>query len=153
MKHLYTIFVVLALSGCVTGSYQPFSSGYGYQSEPKGENTYYVTYTGSGNTGIEKINDFALLRSAELTLEKGFKYFVITEAKNNKEELQIIQPSLSSFNDMGGGGGVSPGTLSGPKAKSELTILLFNEKPDDIHYEAERIVQAMRDEYQIGGQT
>ncbi|MBL4602371.1 MAG: hypothetical protein JKY84_06490 [Emcibacteraceae bacterium] len=156
MKQKCLILMALLLSGCITGNYQSFSSGVGYKSEQQGDNIYYVTYTGSSNTDIKKANDFALLRSAELTLEKGFNYFVITEARNNKFELGKARKSLAVLSDNGRVGGntavASRGTISGPKAKSELTISLFQDEPDSISYDARVIEKALKEEYEISEQ-
>lgn len=144
-KAAFLTLFILALSGCNTGQYQSFQSGIGYISEQTEDEVYYVTYTGTRTTKMEKVNDFALLRSAELTLEKGFDYFIITEAINNKKErdqagaIVIDAPAAlrnSSANDR-------------PQAKSELTIVLYKEKPKEISYEARTIAKALKDEYEI----
>lgn len=155
MKHTYLILITFLLSGCVTGNYQSFSSGVGYQVEQQSDSEYYVTYTGTPKTKIEKVNDFALLRSAELTLEKGFNYFVITEAINNKTALTSVQQSLVSYRDFGMGDNspvASSGALSGPSAKSELTISLYKDKPNGIAYDAQIIEKAIKEEYKVSDQ-
>lgn len=152
MKQFILSVLVLILAGCTTGQYQPFRSGVGHKAEQMNENTYYVTYTGSQKSEIEKVNDFALLRSAELTLEKGFDYFVITEAMNNKVALMGEQQSLASYRDWGPGDNgpvAGRGTLTGPRAKSEMTIVLFHDKPDGITYDAKQVELALKNEYQI----
>lgn len=160
MKQKYLILIVFVLSGCNTGQYQSFQSGVGYQSEQTEDNSYYVTYTGTRTTKTEKVNDFALLRSAELTLEKGYVYFVIIKAENNKDAGNNLS-NMSARALTGGsqarvptaGTGVSAGTPSvamgptGPKVKSELTIAMFKEKPRGVSYKADRIVQAIKEEY------
>ena len=145
MKHIYLIVITFLISGCVTGNYQSYSSGVGYQSEQQDGDAYHVTYTGSEKSKIEKVNDFALLRSAELTLEKGFNYFVITEATNNKNMLANL-----AYAEIPGNGlrlTQAGRRLSGPKPKSELTILLFHDKPEGITYDARVIEKALKEEY------
>ena len=152
MKSFILSILILALAGCNTGQYQPFRSGVGHKAEQMNENTYYVTYTGSQKSEIKKVNDFALLRSAELTLEKGIDYFVITEAMNNKVALMGEQQSLASYKDYGPGSGgavAASGTLTGPRARSELTIVLFNDKPDGISYDARQVELALKNEHKI----
>tara|TARA_R110002096_G_scaffold309403_4_gene504060 strand:- start:91355 stop:91801 length:447 start_codon:yes stop_codon:yes gene_type:complete len=143
MKYTYLVLLAFLLSGCVTGNYQSYSSGVGYQFEQQDGDSYYVAYTGSVRSEIEKINDFALLRSAELTLEKGFNYFVINEAKNNKAELEKPLPSEVLIDNS------LRGSISEPRPKSELAIVLFHDKPDGIFYDARVVEKALKEEYEI----
>jgi|TARA_R110002096_G_scaffold432240_1_gene648723 hypothetical protein len=162
MRKIIKSVFILALFGCNTGQYQSYQSGYGYQSEQRNDNVYHVTYTAGRSTNIEKVNDFALLRSAELTLEKGFKYFVITRAQNNKDAgKNKYNMSARALTGTGresmpaGGVGASAamptaGTEStGPKVKSEMTIVMYKEEPIGIVYNASQIVLSLKDEYQI----
>lgn len=144
MKKVMLSLFILAIAGCNTGQYQSFNRGIGYLSEPAEDNSYYVTYTGSAKSKIEKINDFALLRCAELTIEKGYDYFVIIKAENNKTELRRIGSSNIGLNSLDL---VVSGSTESPNAKSELTILLFNEKPEGIVYDANTIALAIKSEY------
>ena len=147
MKYTYLIVVAFLLSGCVTGNYQSYSCGVGYQSEQQDKNEYYVAYTGSSGTKIEKVDDFALLRSAELALEKGYRYFVVTESMNNKGELAApVKQSYLGNLDSSSMSRMVTG-LSGPKPKSELTIKLFHNKPDDVSYNARKVEEEIIDEY------
>lgn len=69
---------MFALNGCVT-RYQPMGTnrmyGYSERALPTGE--YVVSFLGNGFTPTETIVDYALLRSAELTLAKSKKYFAV----------------------------------------------------------------------------
>jgi hypothetical protein len=57
----------------------------GYTDEKLAANRYRVTYSGSASTRRETVEDFLLLRAAQVTLESGFTFFVFdtrdTEAK------------------------------------------------------------------------
>lgn len=79
---------VLALSGCASGpAYHPATSphGIGYSDEKLAENRYRVTFTGSSRTRREEVENFLMLRSAEVTRQAGYQWFVFdqrdTEAK------------------------------------------------------------------------
>jgi hypothetical protein len=79
-KSIYALILValFALNGCAT-PYQPTGSkrmgGYSERTLPTGE--YVVSFLGNGFTPTETIVDYALLRSAELTLAKSKKYFAV----------------------------------------------------------------------------
>lgn len=71
--------VALLLTGCATAPvYQPREPGgrIGYTDEKLATNRYRVTYTGSSTTRRETVEDFLLLRAAQVTLDSGFPYFV-----------------------------------------------------------------------------
>lgn len=81
------IFALLGiLSGCQT-SYQPAinpASGKptatgGYLDRELNEGIFEIEFIPNGHTDKERSEDFTLLRAAELTIEKGYKYFEILE--------------------------------------------------------------------------
>ncbi|MBI3676882.1 MAG: hypothetical protein HY243_09745 [Proteobacteria bacterium] len=78
----------LVLSACAGPAvYQAKEPGgrIGYTDERLAPNRYRVTYSGSSSTRRETVEDFLLLRAAQVTLDSGFSYFVFdtrdTEAK------------------------------------------------------------------------
>lgn len=162
MKNIILTVFIVALAGCNTSQYQSYQSGIGYQSESRTENIYRVSYTGTRTTKIDKVNDFAMLRSAELTLEKGYSHFAIISAENNENAAQN-KTDMSARTLTGVSGGSSPtggvgasassldmgAEIAGPKAKSELTIVMYNEKPLGISYDASEINRALKQEYEI----
>lgn len=80
--HIGLIFgpLLLALSACATVTpYQAERSGYGY-SEPIVEgDSYKVSFRGNANTSRDVVEDYLLLRMAELTLESGQTHFTVHE--------------------------------------------------------------------------
>ncbi len=80
----------LALTACTAPTpYAPREPGEytGYTDQRLDQNRYRVTFTGNSVTRRETVEDYLLLRSAEVTLQSGFRYFVFdtrdTEAKTN----------------------------------------------------------------------
>ncbi len=62
--------------GCAELQYQPKLAGQGgYSHSQLATNVFDVHYNGSGRFDPERIQDFLLLRSAELCLDAGFAYF------------------------------------------------------------------------------
>jgi hypothetical protein len=70
---------LVALSGCATVYQQegPFTNG--YSDFRSSEDTFVVTFRASEHTPEEKVLQYALERSAELTLQHGFRYFSLLE--------------------------------------------------------------------------
>ncbi len=56
-------------------SYGPKGFMGGYSETQMGNDMYAVKFQGNGNTRPDKSVDFCMLRSADLTLEKGYKFF------------------------------------------------------------------------------
>ncbi len=80
--------MVLALAGCASGPpYQPAERprGSGYSDQRLADNRFRVTFTGNSVTRRQTVENFLLLRSAEVTRDAGFAWFVFddrdTEAK------------------------------------------------------------------------
>lgn len=80
----------LALTACTAPTpYAPKQPGSytGYTDQKLDETRYRVTFTGNSVTPRETVEDYLLLRSAEVTLQSGYRYFVFdtrdTEAKTS----------------------------------------------------------------------
>jgi hypothetical protein len=74
------IFVVAALSGCMTPvvyhAYDDITNS-GYTDEKDSEAKYVISYVGGNISYRDRINDFGLLRAAEVTLNNRFAYFQV----------------------------------------------------------------------------
>ena len=107
----------------------------GYSEEQLGADMYKVRFQGNGNTRTDRSIDLCLLRSAELTQEKGYKYFFIIENRTGNQ-------------------GYIPSGKYGPISShpsSNNTIKMLNEKSEnDIAlYDAAFIVQSYKKKYNI----
>ncbi len=69
--------VAMALGACATKPpyYGPKTGSTGYTDERLGENRYRITYSGGFTANRQKVEDYLLLRSAEVTLKAGFSHF------------------------------------------------------------------------------
>lgn len=83
VKHMVCAVIALGLlAGCAApNAYRPMSEGqsYGYREEQISGNRYRVTFKGNSATKTETVKDFALLRAAEITLEKGYRFFNVVD--------------------------------------------------------------------------
>jgi hypothetical protein len=69
---------LLVLAGCETGPayHQREAVGSsGYSDEQLATNRYRVTFTGTSSTRRETVENYLLLRSAEVTIKAGYRYF------------------------------------------------------------------------------
>lgn len=95
---------LVGLAGCATGPapYAPKTgdSDTGYTDQKLTENRYRVTFTGNSQTDRETVENYLLLRSAEVTLGAGFDYFLF-DTRSTKSKTTY----LSSFSGWPGWGG------------------------------------------------
>ena len=131
--------ILLALAfvtGCVATGYQPQGFRGGYSETQLGENVFRVDFAGNGFTSPARAADFALLRSAEVALEHGFRFFVVA----GQTEAATVS----------GGGGNYGATVTAPSSLN--TIVCYKEKPADagpLVYDAEIIRKTMRAKYDL----
>ena len=86
-KTLAVLAAALALASCAT-AYQPRSMTGGYQERQLSEARWYVEFFGNGNTKRDTVFGFWLNRCAELTIEKGFDYFVFISKEPRTAEAE-----------------------------------------------------------------
>ena len=102
----FNTIVVLCLSvllvSCSTG-YRPLNDSGGYWDEKieSTSNKFKIGYDGNKwhsdpVNRKERVIDLALLRSAEVALENGFKYFVISDSAAYTEKTDLLQGSIPS---------------------------------------------------------
>lgn len=80
MRSIQIVAILLAalLTACATQTkYMPAEKrgAYGYTDTQLTENRYRITFTGNSLTPKETVQDFMLLRAAEVTLENGYDWF------------------------------------------------------------------------------
>lgn len=88
------VFVVLAaglLAACATPTpYQPVSRATdgprGFAEAKIEADRYRVSFSGNSRTKRETVETYLLYRAAELTLERGFDYFITTERATEVED-------------------------------------------------------------------
>jgi len=161
MKHLSLIILVVAfLQGCAT-AYQSSGMSGGYSETQLDVNVFKVAFRGNGFTGKERVADFTLLRSAQLALQNGYKYFVIINANSYTSNSTFTSPTTSNTTaSVYGTGNYAYGnattttyggqTYNVSKPSSTNTIACFKEKPQyGFSYNAEFIYKNITQKYGI----
>ena len=138
MKKLLLLVLIVSISGCAT-PYQ--SSGFrgGFKDTRLDDNSFMIDFKGNGFTSKERAYDFSLLRSAEITLENGYKYFIVMSENEYSSEYKT--QSYSSTD--------TKVSVSKPSAKK--IIVCFKEKPKEypLVYNAKYIMEDICEEYGI----
>lgn len=166
MKHSWLFLVALILAGCrtpymaydcePTGEPWPFPGWNckgGYSELELGSETYQVSFSGR-NISTAKSQDYALLRAAELTLEKGHRYFLVLGTRSQTDVQLHSSPGASQTTlvddgfafTTGYGGGTSSTRL--PQASYVIRVLDDSgEHPNA--YDALMIQRSVRQKYQL----
>ncbi len=161
MKKLFiTLVISIFMQGCAT-TYQ--SNGYtgGYSETQLDENVFKVSFRGNGFTNSERTEDFTLLRSAELAIANGYKYFVIVNGGTSISKSTHITPTTyNTTASVYGTGNYAYGTATTTqyggqsynvsKPSTSNTIICFKDKPKDaMSYNANFIYKNIRKKYDI----
>ncbi len=75
---LFSILFLFSLSGCTP--YKKIGLMGGYSETRLRPDMLTVSFRGNAYTSKEKVDDFDLLRCAEVTIECGFRYFAVMRA-------------------------------------------------------------------------
>lgn len=160
MKYLVVVFSALLLSACAT-TYQSQGFTGGYTETQLDVNVFRVSFNGNAYTSRDRVADFTLLRSAELTLENGYKYFVVVDATNYSKQGLVNTPQTTTTNaNVNVYGNTAYGTATSTttggnsyvisKPGASNTIVMLEEKPTGTYaYNAEFLAKSLKEKYDI----
>ena len=160
IKLVAVLLTLISLTGCAT-SYQGIAYTGGYSETRLAENVFRVSFKGNAYTSRERAADFALLRSAELTLENGYTHFVIIDAEDYSKVSTYTTPTTSNTTASAYGSGnyiygsATTTTTGGEthnisKPRRSNVIMLFKHKPQGtFSYNADFLKRELRKKYGI----
>jgi hypothetical protein len=135
-------FLFLVLAACST-TYQPTGFRGGFSEIPLSANAYRITAAGNAFTSAEKINQMALVRAAELTLQRGFYSFAVMDQQNWEKRGTIqtapgyynstTSATVTGFGNRAFGTAQTTGTYSGPeymdysKPNTAMVVVMFRQ--------------------------
>ncbi len=161
MKLIAALSFFVLIGGCAS-SYQAQSFSGGFSETQLDKNVFKVTFKGNGYTQSERAEDFALLRSAELTLKHGFSHFAIVDGRQSADYGVMTTPtqsyttgSVTAYGNTAYGSARTT-TTGGQsfiikKPSSTNTIVCFNGKPENgmFVYDAQFIYDSLSAKYGI----
>lgn len=132
--------LVLVLGACATATpYQPArDDGKGYTEQRIESNRYRIAFNGNSSTPRETVENYLLYRAAELTLNSGYDYFMLSG--NDTEARTRYSQSVSAFGSpfFGYGWGYRSGIGVGVSTSTPITdyqaqafVLMFKGKKPD----------------------
>ena len=148
------------LAACAsTPTYAPATSatGVGYSETQVENNRYFVTYRAGGAADAQLLQDYALLRAADLTLQNGREWFWVDRRSLDDQGAAYGGPSIGIGVGGGSWGGNSGGSVGvgmnfplgggGQRANSATLEIRMGEgaKPDDPNaYDARAVSENLR---------
>jgi hypothetical protein len=164
MKKLITPLLALsiALVGCAS-PYKKEGFGGGFDESRLAPNAWKVNFRGNGYTSKGRAEDYALLRSADLTLQSGYNYFVIVGASS---DINVVSGwttpsnSTTNFNANRTGNNISGtsnttnfggDTIYISKPSTSNTFVMFNAEPQGrgMVYDAKFLCTSLGTKYEI----
>ena len=153
------LLVAVISGGCATG-YQPTGFAGGFSETQLSENVYQVRFNGNGFTTSERASDFALLRSADVCLRDGYRYFIVADAESSEKIGTYTTPIQSTTQGLGTVIGTnvyssSTTTTTGgqtyviSKPGHSMLVAFYNTPPNDLGfvYDARFIDASVREKY------
>jgi hypothetical protein len=155
MKVIPLVLLLLFLNACAK-PLQPDNYAARISTEKLDQNNYIVSYRGSTLTDGDRAVDLTLLKSAEITLQNGFNYFVIVPTGESVKTAAYNSPENSNgqidnyLRDVGYEPTVvgantyyhaDPGAIN--------TIVCFKERPRGFAYAALFVKATLRHKYKL----
>lgn len=162
MRFLILAVAMAALSACATAvgtAYAPADKkGYGYAETRIEADRYRVSFAGDGATPVAVVEDYALLRAAELAVENGYDWFRVVGRALDEDE----KGGVGLGAGVGGGGrnvgvgvGGNLGTVGARKFYTAKLEVLFGKgaKPDETGeiYDARSVIETIRARLALAG--
>jgi hypothetical protein len=171
MKIATLLAITALLAACAT-PYQSQGMTGGYSETQLDINVFKVSFRGNGFTNSDRATDLTLMRSAEISLQRGFRYFVIVDSQQlqsisthttpNTFTTNINSTTIGNSNRVGNSinhtsntSGTATTTQSGgetyiiSKPRTANTIVCFEQKPEGFSYNAELVLSSLKQKYGI----
>ena len=133
---LAVALAALGICACAsTTPYQPLSRGEGYSEQKLEANRYRIAFAGNSSTPRRTIENYVLYRAAELTLDNGFDYFVLSGTTRDRARSGVGVGfggfSIGSSGGVGVGVGASSGSNGGSVDQAEVVMFRGAKPPDN----------------------
>jgi hypothetical protein len=113
MKRFF-LMLPLLLVGCAT-VYKPEGVTGGYRDAMTGPDTAIVSFSGNGYTSEDRVIAMLLVRCADITLQHGYRYFVVTGSQDMGHVSSFTVPGSATTNTYGSFSGTSYTTIDPPE--------------------------------------
>lgn len=147
LKIIVIFFAVQLLTSCSTG-YKEMGFGGGVTAEQVSSDTFRIKARGNGFTSKSKVEDFVMMKAAEITLQSGGTHFFLSNTRDASRNATIQSPTyVDTVRTRHGAHSVIKGgeitSIYNPGQDSFVKILLIKEGeviPSGV-YSAKEVVQ------------
>lgn len=121
--------VAVACAGCASGptSYRPAANGLGYSDTKLDEGIFRVVFSGNSLTSLETTADYVLVRSAEVALANGFRFFVVSN-ESSVSQAYGAEPVSSAPTSMATIACYRERPQAGPQVVFDAVVVRKNQK-------------------------
>ena len=162
VKIIVSVCAGVLLTGCASGYSASGWLSDGYDETQLGPDVYRVSFEGNSHTSMQRAADFALLRSAELTLDAGYSHFQVLDERQWIESESLRMPAQTTTTAAASGAGnvasaagtsvtIGGETLTSEEPRVAITIRLLNgdEAAKEPIYDASFLVGSLKEKYGI----
>ena len=161
ISNIVVVLCSAALVAACATSYQTASFTGGFKDTRLAPDVFRVSFSGNAFTSSDKVQDFALLRAAELTLANDFKYFAVMDSSDQSRTGTIVTPgsaqtsgTVSAYGNTANYSGTTtympPQVTTYYRPGVGLMVRAFPTKPEGIFaFDAVFIAQSIRSKYGI----
>lgn len=143
------VAALLLLAGACATEYQKSGATGGFKETQLAPDLFRVSFTGNAFTSTERVQDFALLRAAEITLEHHARYFAVVSQHDQTRRNTYVTPG--SYYTKG-----NKTTYTSPTVDTYyypgvgMMVRIFETKPKgNFVFDAEFLSNSIRTKYQI----
>ena len=148
MKKIMCMLALALLAACATDYKQARrENGNGYFDTKLQEGRYEVSFNGNEQTTIKKANDFALLRSAEVCLENGYKSFEVVKKLDDSDDAAAIVTSTALAAAVTVANALMPDNEI--ESHPKITLEIRCSKGEELSYRAAEIKTNLRAKYKL----
>jgi hypothetical protein len=127
-RNLIFVAVAILFSGCIGSDYTSADNPWklGYSEVQLNQRVFRVSYAGYG-IPQSACDEFALMRAAQITREKGFKYFMlVNERQSSSSQIMSTPGTYNASTGLYSGGSL----FSANYPVSSITIKMLNDAND-----------------------
>ncbi|NRB41319.1 MAG: hypothetical protein HRU20_23085 [Pseudomonadales bacterium] len=147
-KFLAALILLMILITLVSGCSTPYQSivysdnfPEGFHDEKIEKDSFTINFTSNIFTSPERITDFILLRSAELTLKREYKHFVIIDSHGYMTYMALLKKHTTEY---------SVTTIYRPSVSDIYYVLCLDHQATTHHsFDAELIFKKMVNKYHL----
>jgi hypothetical protein len=141
--------VAVLAAACAT-EYQKSGATGGFQETQLAPDVFRVSFKGNQYTSPERVQDFALLRAAEITLANNARYFAVVSSKDQTRRSTYVDAGSAYTDKKGYTTYTAPTATTYYSPGVGMMIRTFAAKPKGDHvFDAEFLTRSLRTKYEI----